>query len=139
MKKSRVTFIWKVVWGTHELNNKTAAFKIANGQRNLRKHHKIPPIKPNRLMLMLFFRKFLSNYNFEGCSFVCSLCVFCVVILKNIIDASDSPYNFPYKSDLAFFICSLFYFKVLYNPLYWPQQYMRGGGHVNVELFQFVL
>ena len=38
-------------------------------------------------------------------------------IEKKIVAASDSPYNFRYKSDLAFFICSLFYFSVLYNPL----------------------
>ena len=38
--------------------------------------------------------------------------------LKKIVAAYDSPYNFTYKSDLAFFICSLFYFEVLYNPLY---------------------
>ena len=37
--------------------------------------------------------------------------------LKTIVAAYDSPYNFTYKSDLAFFICSLLYFEVLYNPL----------------------
>ena len=33
--------------------------------------------------------------------------------LKKIIAASDSPYNFPYKSDLAFFIFSFIHFSIL--------------------------
>ena len=88
--------------------------QTAIGRRNMRKTFQNHPTKPNRLILKVFFFFGSPPWLWD---FKSQIPVARWLKLKKIIAASDSPYNFPYKSDLAFFICSLFYFKVLYNPL----------------------